>query len=213
MSSNSPFMVFQDFLSPLTCEKILNDISTKSPDVDINGDPKKSEHYNLFWEQELVEKFRPIIPNIEQKYDAVYRGLEKPIFQLYPENPKTIAESPGCENSKYLRKKWIMYKDVDLVGFIWLKDYNDRVPMDSTSDVYGGKMEFPIYNFSLVPERGTLVIFPAGPHFINLISHILVGDLYQIKLNICLETTDAGRWFYQPDKHKGAYQDWFAEYF
>lgn len=214
MSTNSPFLVVQDFLSPLTCEKILKDITVKSPDLDINGDPRKSEHYNLFWEQDLVERFRELIPSIEQKYKALYRGLEKPIFQYYPENAKSVAEKPGCENSKFVRKKWVMYKDVDLVGYIWLKDFNSNIPLDNTTEVYGGKMEFPIYNFSLVPQRGTLVIFPAGPHFINLISHVLVGDLYQIKLNICLETDDGknGRWFYQPLNHSGNYQEWFEEH-
>lgn len=211
--SHSPFIVVQDFLSPLTCEKILNDIKVATPDRDVNGDPKKSEHFNLFWEQDIAERFRSVVPQIEQQYKAKYRGLEKPVFQYYPENAKTPAEQPGCENSKYLRKKWVMYKDVDLVGFIWLKDFNDSVPLDNATEVYGGKLEFPVYNFSLVPQRGTLVLFPAGPHFINVISHVLVGDLYQIKLNVCISEENDGRWFYQPTNFPGTWQSWFKEHY
>lgn len=211
--SRSPFVVVKDFLSPLTCEKILKDINVPIPDIDINGDPKKSEHFNLFWEQEIVERFREVIPTIEEQMDVTYRGLEKPIFQFYPENAKAPAEAPGCENSKYLRKKWVMHKDVDLVGFIWLKDYNDRVPLDDKFEVYGGRLEFPVHNFSLLPQRGSLVIFPAGPHFISLISHILVGDLYQIKLNVGVTEKDGGRWFYDPKKFPGTWETWLKEHY
>ena len=208
----SPFIVVQDFLSPLTCEKIVNDIKIAAPDIDESGNPKKIERHNLFWEQELVQRFREIVPTIESTYNAEYRGLEKPLFQYYPENSKAPAEGPGCENSKYVRKKWVMYKDVDLVGFVWLKDYNENVPLDPAHEVYGGKLEFPAFNFSLVPQRGTLVLFPAGPHFISVISPVLLGDLYQIKLSVSIKS-DGNRWFYQPQNFPGTWQQWFSEHF
>lgn len=210
---NSPFIIIPDFLSPLTCEKIVSDINVRTPDTDSTGAPIKSEKHTLVWEQDIIERFRETIPEIEQRYDCTYRGLEKPVFQYYPENAKVPAEPPGCENSKYLRKKWVMHKDVDLVGFVWLKDYNENVPLDPRHEVFGGKLEFPVYNFSLVPQRGTLVMFPAGPHFITVISPILLGDLYQIKLTACLTSKDGGRWFYNPAKHPGKWQEWFEGHF
>jgi len=209
----SPFIIVQDFLSPLTCEKIVNDIAIGDPDTDLEGNPKKIERHNLFWEQDIAERFREIVPEIESRYDCTYRGLEKPLFQYYPENAKVPAEQPGCENSKYVRKKWVMHKDVDLVGFVWLKDYNENVPLDPRHEVFGGKLEFPAYNFSLVPQRGTLVLFPAGPHFITVISPILLSDLYQIKLTTCINAKNGGRWFYQPQNHPGKWQDWFSGHF
>jgi hypothetical protein len=78
--------------------------------------------------------------------------------------------------------------------------------------VFGGKIEFPAYNFSLVPQRGTLVLFPAGPHFITVISPILLGDLYQIKLNVCINAQGGGRWFYQPQNFPGKWSDWLSEF-
>lgn len=209
----SPFIVVQDFLSPKMCENILKDINVVSPDTDINGDPKKLERFCLTWDQPIAEKFRELIPDIESRYNCSYRGLEKPVFQYYPENAKVPAEGPGCENSKFVRKKWVMHKDVDLVGFIWLKDFNENVPLDPRHEIYGGKLEFPAYNFSLMPQRGTLVLFPAGPHFISVISPMLLGDLYQIKLPVCISAKEGGRWFYQPSDYPGTWQDWLAEYF
>ncbi len=209
----SPFTVVQDFLSPMQCEKIVDDIRIGQPDTDKDGTPRKIERLNLAWEYDIAQRFHTVVPEIEDRYDCVYRALEKPLFQYYPENAKTPAEQPGCENAKYVRKKWVQYKDVDLVGFIWLKDFNDNVPLDARHEVFGGKLEFPVYNFSLVPQRGTLVVFPAGPHFITVISPILLGDLYQIKLDICINPKDGGRWFYQPANFPGKWQEWFEGHF
>lgn len=209
----SPFIIEQNFISPFTAEKIVSEIRTDSPNLDANGDALKMERHNLMWEQDIADRFRELVPEIESRYDCNYVGLEKPLFQHYPENPKVPAEPPGCENSKYVRKKWVMHKDVDLVGFIWLKDFNQNVPVDPRFEVYGGKLEFPAYDFSLVPQRGTLVMFPAGPHFISVISPIMLGDLYQIKLNVSIKQKNGGRWFYQPTNFPGTWQDWFADHF
>lgn len=208
----SPFIIVQDFLSPQMCERIVSDIEVKSPDVDPNGNPKKLERHNLFWEQDIASRMHDLIPVIEEQYDCEYRGTAQPLFQYYPEFAKAPAEAPGCENSKFLRKKWVMYKDVDLVGFVWLKDYNEKMPLDPRHEVFGGKLEFPVYNFSLVPQRGTLVLFPAGPHFITVISPLLVGDLYQIKLNVSISEKNGGKWFYQPANYPGTWQEWLNAY-
>jgi hypothetical protein len=209
----SPFIIIQDFISPLTCEKIIEDIKVLTPNFDSEGEPKKLEKHNLAWEQEIIERFREQIPLIEEQYDCIYTGLEKPLFQHYPENAKVPAEQPGCENSQYIRRKWVMHKDVDLVGFIWLKDYNENVPLDPRHEVLGGKLEFPAFNFSLMPQRGSLVLFPAGPHFISVISPILLGDMYQIKLNVCISEKNESRWFYQPQKFPGTWKDWLSAYY
>lgn len=211
----SPFVVVPNFLSPLTCERIAEEIKVVNPTVDLTGRPLKQERHCLNWEMPIAERFREIVPTIEETYDCSYRGLEQPVFQFYPEYSKAPAENPGCENSRFVRKKWVMYKDVDLVGFIWLKDYNDNVPLDPRHEVYGGKLEFthPAHQFSLLPQRGTLVLYPAGPHFITVISPVLLGDLYQIKLNVCVEEKSGGRWLYQPAKFPGTWQEWLAGHF
>ena len=206
----SPFIIRQDFLSPLACEKIINEIHVAEPNRDIDDNPKKLERHSLFLEQQIAERFQEVVPEIEERYNCTYRGLEKPLFQFYPENAKVPAEQPGCENSKYIRKKWVMHKDVDLVGFVWLKDYNESIPLDPRFEVFGGKLEFPAFNFSLVPQRGTLVLFPAGPHFITVISPILLSDLYQIKLTACISNHDKSRWFYNPANFPGTWQDWLS---
>lgn len=148
---------------------------------------------------------------IEDRYRSAIKGMEKPIFQQFFENPKDPAIMHGCESSKFIRKKWVKVKDVDLVGYLWLKDFNSGVPLDPRFETYGGKLEFPAYNFSLVPQRGTLVLFPAGPHFITAVSPVLVGSLEQIKVSVKMSAQDGSPWLYQPTNFPGTYQEWFSE--
>ena len=214
---NSPFLVIQDFISTKKCDEILNEILIKQPDVDKEGFPQKMERHHDEIETMLFSRFREFIPDLEKKFDAKYRGTEKLLFQYFPENANAPAENPGCGNSRFVKRKWVKYKDIDLVGVLWLKDYNNEVPLDARTEVYGGKLEFPVFNFSLVPQRGTLVLFPASPHFITAVSPILVSQLYQIKFNVCITDKNDGMWLYQPanyvfDERLGPLQSWFNEF-
>lgn len=209
MTVKSPFLVYQNFLSPKACDSILSKIQTQSPNLDTEGNPVKMERYCDDAEDIIFHKLQALIPEVEEHYGFKYRGTEKVVFQHYPEGMKgNCAEPHHAENSQYLRKKWVKVRPVDITGILWLKDYNDRPPFDNGSDVFGGKLEFAAHNFSLTPQKGTLVLFPAGPHFIKAISPVLVGDLYQAKVNIGAE----GVWLYQPSNFPGHFSDWFKEY-
>ena len=208
---HSPFLVIENFISPSICEKLISELGIIDPTVDIGGKVLKNERIlkDIEYVQLFKGRIQGLVPSIEQRYSAKVVGMENPVFSQYFEDAKNPAEPHGCENAKYLRKKWVKTKDVDLVGFIWLKDFNNGVPLDPRFEVYGGKLEFAGYNFSLVPQRGTLVIFPAGPHFITAISPVLVGSLEQVKFS--MKTSDDGLYLYQPQNFPGTYQEWFSE--
>lgn len=202
---HSPFHVVEDFISPLYCEKLIKGLALSKPSISENGQPLKHER---LISQDLsgliLSELDAQIPLIERRYGAAPVGEPALLFRQYWENSKAPAEAMGCENSKYSRKKWVKIKDVDLVGFLWLKTYHDAVPLDPRIEVYGGKLEFPAYNFSLVPTAGTLVMFPATPHFVTAMSHVMFGSLELIKINVKLEN-----WSYDPQAYPGTYQDWF----
>lgn len=209
--SHSPFHVVEDFLSVLQCEKIIQDLALRTPDYAENGQPLKYERIvPADVAGNLLSQLDAQIPLIEQRYGGEVFGNPSLRFQQYWENPKVPAEEHGCENSKFQRKKWVKTKDVDLVGFIWLKSFHNSVPLDPRAEVFGGKIEFPAYDFSLTPVRGTLVIFPATPHFVTAISHVMLGSLEQVKLGLSLRV-DGTPWAYNPDQFPGTYQSWFAE--
>ena len=195
--AKTPFYVVQDFVSPKKCEEILSKVEFASFDVDRDGNEMKMERHHDEVESFLFDRLKEHVPAIERTYDVKYRGTEKMRFQQYPESKDSKpAEPHGCENSKFIKRKWVKYRDVDLVGVMWLKDFNDRVPLDPRHEVYGGRLEFPLYNFNFAPKRGTLVVYPAGPHFVTATSPILVGSLSQVKIGICVSDKEGLPWFY-----------------
>jgi hypothetical protein len=201
-------MIFQDFLSPKQCDAILDQVRLVAPNLDKEGNPAKMERFHNDAEDQIFDKFQPLIPQIEAHYDLKHKGTERLLFQCFPEGMATIAEAPHCESSAMVRKKWVKVRDRDLTGILWLKDHQHEPPLDLKTEVYGGKLEFPIYNFSLQPQRGTLVLYPAGPHFITATSQVLVGDLYAVRFHIAAD----GIWIYQPSNFPGNYVEWFAEH-
>jgi hypothetical protein len=118
------------------------------------------------------------------------------------------GQKPQSENSSYLRGKWLRTKNFDFTGVLWLSNFNDKVPFDGEFEVFGGKLEFPQYGFSLNPEQGTLVIFPSVPNFINSITSISLGDLYQVRIRITAKLP----YLHDPKKFPGTYIEWFEEF-
>ena len=164
MTNKSPFLVIQDFISPETAIKLASKIRLE-PSLNDEGIPSSIEKYNLEEESQIFEQFKSHMPNVEKHYDMKIRGVEHLLFQQFPVTNEP-AEQPQCGNSVFKRKKWIKVKDRDLTGILWLKDYQDKQPFSLYSEVYGGKLEFKVFNFSFQPQAGSLVLFPAVPNFI-----------------------------------------------
>lgn len=206
---HSPFHVVEDFISAQQCELLIRALALQVPDYAATGEVLKYERsLPVECTGNILSQLYAQEPLISHRYQGVI-GEPNLLFQQYWENAKAPAEPIGCENSKFLRKKWTKFKDVDLVGFLWLKNWHNSVPMDPRYEVYGGKIEFPGYNFSLTPVRGTLVLFPATPHFVTAISHVLLGSLEQIKITMKLTCNEAS-WSYVAANYPGSYQEWFV---
>jgi hypothetical protein len=205
MVEKSPFLVFQQFLSPLLCEQIIDDLEAYEPDVDVEGTPVKSVCRNDKYEMLMFEKMQEIIPVVETHYNIKYKGTESVSFEWLPQDS---VSTPVSENSSYLRKQWLRTRERDLTGIIFLCDYQETVPFDSLYEVYGGKLEFPQHQFGFNAQRGTLVVFPSDPHFINVNSKIMYGDLFQARIQI----TATKPFIYQPTDFPGDYTSWFREF-
>lgn len=202
MTPKSPFLIFEEFISPAQCEEIIESLGFFSPDTDKEGNPIKSFKHHDDFEKLLFTRSKQIMPRIEEHFDFQYRGTEKMMFEWYPTGSK---EEVRCDNSRLLRKKWFRVYDRDFSCVLFLSDYQDKIPFDSDYEVYGGKLEFPHFGFGFNPQRGTLVIFPSSPHFINAISQITAGDLFQVRWFVVSQLP----YLYNPEKFPGSFQTWF----
>lgn len=199
----SPFVVVRNFLSPMLCEQFSNKIGFTDPDIDhATGKPLRMVKFEDDVQTIVWSKLLTIIPSIEKYYGFEYRGAERIMCEWYSEG---VQGEVGCENSTYLKKKWIRSRDRDFTGVVFLSDYQDTDQFDSEYEVYGGKLEFPQHHFGFNPERGTLILFPSVPHFINATANINAGELYQVRFHIAAKEP----YLYNPSKFPGDFKNWF----
>lgn len=202
ITPKSPFYVIQNFISPKQCEIIVDNLGYYSPDVDNEGTPIKMMRHHESSERIIYDSFQPLIPTFEEYYDFNHRGTESVTFEFYSEG---VEPEPVCDNSKWVNKKWVRTKDRDFSAVVFLSDYQDNPPLDSEYEVYGGKLEFLQHKFGFNPERGTLLVYPSSPHFINAVAEIQAGDLFLAKFHMAGEIPH----LYQPADFPGNYLSWF----
>lgn len=200
----SPFKVVPDFLSPLTCEEIVDELGFESPDTDVDGNAIKSMKHNEQFEDMIFERLEQIIPTLEQHYNFEYKGTEKMEFEWVPEG---AAIDPHCESAEFISNNWVKTRYRDFTCVIFLTDYNDNPPFDDDFEVFGGKLEFPSHQFGFNPQRGTMVIYPSDPRFANASTKAIVGDLHQVRIHIAAKEP----YNYNPRNFPGNYTVWFND--
>ena len=200
----SPFKIYRNFLSPKFCEDVVDDLGFYTPDVDAEGRPIKMYRHHEPSSMLIYSRIKQIIPDVEEYYSVEHRGTEDITFEYIATG---VKPEPICENSSYIRKKWTRIRDRDLTGLLFLSDYQEEVPFDRDYEVYGGKLEFPQHGFSFEPERGTLVVYPSGPHFINAFSEVFAGDLFVARFHFGTELP----FLYNPAEFPGDYTSWFRD--
>jgi len=204
---NSPFLIKQDFISPLLCEEIIELIDFNIPDTDIDGKPIKTVKHCDLAEEVLFEKIIETVPDeIHSRYNSEYTGTEKLLFEWF--SAGCDGEKPHSENSEYLRDKWVRVRPRDFTGILFLSSYVDTGSLDPYCEVYGGNLEFPQHGFNMQPEMGTLVVFPSVPHFINATRSVSMGSLYQVRMHFGCKTP----FLYNPEEFPGDYKTWLLEY-
>lgn len=202
-TAKSPFVVLRNFISPKLCEHFSDIIGFTDPDIDVKGNPLKMIKHNADAESVIFARLQDIIPTLEQYYGLTYKGTEQVMIEWFDQG---VKGNPVCENSHYIRKKWLRTLNRDLTGILFFSDYQNSPDFDSDYEVYGGKLEFPQHGFGFNPERGTLIVYPSVPHFINATAEIQAGELYQARIQIAATQP----YLYDPSKFPGDYKSWFA---
>lgn len=189
MTIRSPFIIKHDFISPQLCESISAKYNTPEAEDD--------ELSSI-----IFDKLQEINDDIIATYEIDVVELENPIIYTLPQQTDT---KPICENSKHLRKKWVQVYFRDITGIIFLSTTNMHPPFDADYEVYGGKLEFPQHGFGFNSNRGVMIMYPSGPHFINKFTPPEAGNLQYIKFHL----KSSERFMYQPNQYPGDYTSWF----
>lgn len=202
MNSKSPFYVVEEFISPLMCEDLIDLCNFNVPDTDKELNEVKTVRKSETAEQLLFERLQLALTELQGYYQFKYRGTERIDFEWFPEGSRGQFQ---CENSEHLKGKWVRTRARDLTAILFMSDYQEKTPFESHYEVYGGKLEFVQHKFGFNPQRGTLIVFPSDPHFINITSPVLAGDLYQARIQIAAATP----FLYNPQEYPGNYTTWF----
>jgi len=181
----TPFLIIKEFISPLLCERILDDLRVDKavPMIGQDGKPKVTILASRLNSNRIMKTFDHVTNELEKKFDTIYMGTHNLMFEWYPPNYEpTQLKTDGYVQSR--EKGWVRYNLIDFTGILWLNDYNDKPDFDPYFEVNGGNLEFPAFDINFRPQRGTLVIFPTAPNFANSIAPINIGSLTQVRLQI-----------------------------
>lgn len=190
---HSPFFVIENAISPKQCESIISWVPER-----IDSSVVVMQQITDFINQILASNSDAI----EQHFKTTISKYSVASLERVHENKSIAVHS---ENSKYDAGKWVRYNARDLTCVIFLSDYQPTIPFDDAFEVYGGKLEFPQWGFGFNPQRGTMIVFPSDPHFLNLTTSIGHGTLCQIRSHI----TTSAPYFYDAKIFSGTYKDWF----
>lgn len=152
------------------------------PMIGQNGKPKKMLFMNRLNQIRLASTFEPHVESLENHFKCEYFGTHSIQFEWYPENSE--AENPKSDGYAKTAQGWTRHKEVDLTGVLWLNEFNDNTDFDPNFECYGGKLEFPTFDISFTPERGTLIVFPVAPNFIHTVSGVSSGSLSLARFTI-----------------------------
>jgi hypothetical protein len=201
--TKSPFVVVDEFVSPLQCEDIIYRLNNSFPDTDVNDVPFMTVRYSELTEDVLLPSIENLMPKLEKYYGFELNGILPFQLEWYVEG--CHIEPHRCTSFVYKDKKWVRVSDIGFTGIIFLNDYNNAPPFDPDFEVSGGRLEFINHQFSFNPRRGTLVFFPAAPNFMHTTGPIEAGELNQIRFHVVPKIP----YNYDMAKFPGTFREWF----
>lgn len=207
--SKSPFYVIEDFISQKTCDYLVQSSGITEPNEDPDGNPLlTAQPMDEHCETLLYNRLREVLPEIEKHFGFETRGVESMEFSWMPQDCGD-GQEVRCGNAVYARQKWIKNKDRDFTVHLFLSSFNDARDdsFDPDYEVYGGKLQYPQYKFSFNPKVGTMIVHPAGPHFLHAYSPVVAGDLFYVTFHI----SGVLPHIYQPKDYPGDFRSWFSD--
>ena len=202
MRTKSPFLIIENFYSPLECENIVSLVDTSTPNME-NRKKVKSVYTHGLTTSRVWNRFSEYITDIEDYFNIEIDSASAVDVEIYPAN--SILEDFHCDNSIYKDGKWKLFNKKDFTCILFLKDHSTDEQFDPLFECYGGQLEIKNHQFSFNPQRGSMVIFPSNQYFIYRTLAPKFGDFLQAKFFI----TCPERFVYDKNQYAGNYKVWF----
>ena len=187
----------------MECEIIIENANLRFPDVGPRGKPKRTSIGKKGIADKVIAIFSEYEEDIEEYFGTEFLQFSPPSIEWQPQG--CIQEAVRCDNSVLKNGRWSRVNSSDFTCILFLKDYNDKPDFDPLFECYGGQLTFPTHDVTLKPMRGTLVVYPSGPNFINQIAAPVAGDNVYIKFSIICEKP----YVYDPKKFPRPGVGWF----
>lgn len=209
MSSKSPFLVLKELVSPLQAEDMVARLNHTIPNTDQKGHPTVTFKGNRLSESRVAATFNQLLPVIEEYYEFQTKTLTPFTFEWYPAGYS--GQPPTSEGCQLISKRgqsalWHKIHDYDFTVVLFLNDFSDDTRFDERFEVRGGKLEFPTHEFGFNPERGTAIVYPCCPNFINAVSPVEAGDSNIARFHIIAKE----EYKYDMERFPGDYTTWFS---
>lgn len=195
----SPFLIKEQAISNKICDQILFDLQNFEDMTPLSEPHQISDDvvqdiildYVPQWKEEIASYYGVIVSKVE--------NIE---FWNIPEG---VEYKANCDNSKFYNNVWIRTSAVDFTSLIFLQNTADHTPLDPRYEIFGGRYEFPQYNFGFNPTTGVMITHPSDPHFINGFSTPIGTDLFVIKIKYSCNDL----YLHDPKKFPGDITCWF----
>ena len=115
MNTKSPFYVVEEFISPLFCEDLVDQMNFMVPDKDKDGKNVLTVRSSDSVEQALYERVLYLLPELQAHYQFIHRGVERMKVEWFPEGS---AGKLQAENSEFVRGKWLRTRARDFTGVL-----------------------------------------------------------------------------------------------
>ena len=194
--SKSPFLIDRHMLPIKLCEELVENVYSN---IDKTfSDIVNNDNINSLIENNITQKIQK---HFSVKIVNTSVSIESHTTRAVPTHM--------CDSSVFSNGMWYRNKDIDFVTVIFLKNdiTGSDEPIDDSFEVYGGKLEFPTFNFGFSPERGTAITYPAVPNFLNTISKVKIGRLDVLRIYHRSDTM----FVYQPTEYAGNPAAWFVD--
>lgn len=195
----SPFLIQEAALSNKVCDQILFDLQNFEDMTPLSEPHQISDEVTT----DLLMDYAPAWKNMISSYYGVDVAKVESI-ELW-NIPEGFDYKANCDNSKFYNNVWIRTSPVDFTSLIFLQNTAEHAPVDIRYELFGGRYEFPQYNFGFNPTTGVMITHPSDPHFINGFSTPLGADLFVIKIKYSCKDL----YLHDPKQFPGDIACWF----